>query len=267
MCRLAGAGPRRLPLRLVVAIVLAAMLAGAVIAAAFGDDDGSLPDVVVEWLGTAEATETPGGPASPPAQLRATPTRTVVPDEVTGFAYPIAGGCLPESDALMPGAERAYRNGQHEGVDFYDSDNCAEVGVDSEVLAAKSGTVTRADWDYVDLTAETLSVLEERIAGGDAANPEIEDAFRGRQVWIGHADGTVTRYAHLNGIAEGIDVGVKVDVGQLIAYVGDSGTPESVTNPGTEYHLHFEIRVGEAYLGQGSSAERIRELYQQAFAP
>ena len=124
----------------------------------------------------------------------------------------------------------------------------------------------RADWDYEELTAERLAELEARIEAGDAADQDVEDAFRGRQVWIDHGDGTVTRYAHLGGIADGIDVGVEGGQGALIGYVGDSGTPESVTDPDTEVHLHFEIRVGDHYLGQGLRPDEVRRLYEQAFS-
>jgi hypothetical protein len=34
-----------------------------------------------------------------------------------------------------------------------------------------------------------------------------------------------------------------------------------------ENHLHFEIRVGEGYLGQGLSVEETRRLWEVAFSP
>lgn len=240
------------------------MLAGAAFAAAFGDHHRRAPAVEVELLGTAAPTETSGV-----AEATRLPnaTRTPVPTAVvlSSFAYPIAGGCLPKNDYLMPGAPRTYRNGVHEGVDFYDSDNCTSIGVGTEVFAAKEGTVIRADWNYHDLTAAETNSLEGR-ARFNGSDPRIEDSFRGRQVWIDHGNGIVTRYAHLSGIAEGIQVGTHVRQGQLIAYVGESGTPESVTAPGTEYHLHFEIRVGARYLGEGLPPDGVRRLYQQAFS-
>ena len=248
-------------MRLVALIVLAAMVVGAVVTAAFGSDDSGRPGVKIEWIPNVAVGST--------AIMTSTPTETPEPqpaENVTGFVFPIEDGCLPDDDNLMPGAPREYRGGTHEGVDVYDSDNCAYVGLDTEVVAMKSGIVVRADWGHVELTAAMLVELE-AIIEESGGSPEVEDAFRGRQVWIEHADGTVTRYAHLEDIAEDLDVGVEVAQGEHIGYVGDSGTPESVTEPGTQVHLHFEIRIGESYLGAGLDAAASRALYQAAFSP
>jgi murein DD-endopeptidase MepM/ murein hydrolase activator NlpD len=236
------------------------MFVATLVTLALNGSDADEPDVIVDLLATAaqDAGETAtrtSAPATPPA---------TTPD-VAGLAFPIAGGCLPQDDNLMPGAPREYRDGTHEGLDFYDSDNCTAIGIDTEVLAAKAGTVIRADVDYVDLTAEELLELEERVANGEGSAPDILDAYRGRQVWIDHGGGVVTRYCHLNGIAEGIEAGVEVEQGRLIGYVGESGAPESVTDPGTQLHLHFEVRVGDSYLGAGLAPEDVRALYERAF--
>ena len=244
-------------MRLVALIVLAAMVVGAIVTAAFGSNASSPAGVVIDWVPNGGSDATPA--------VTQLPT-TSPPMAVSGFVFPIEGGCLPEDDSLMPGALREYRNGTHEGVDVYDSDNCEFVGLETEVLAAKSGTVVRADWIYEDLTEASLAELEEFVQQG-AITPDVEDAFRGRQVWVEHADGTVTRYAHLAGIVEAVDVGSTVSQGEAIAFVGESGTPESVNDPGTQVHLHFEIRIGDGYLGAGLDAETVRSLYEAAFVP
>ena len=247
-------------LRLVALIVLAAMVVGAVVTAAFGSDGSGSDGVTVEWVPNA------AGSSPPTSTNTAEPQPTVdITVDIAGLVFPIEDGCLPDDDNLMPGAPREYRNGMHEGVDVYDADNCAFVGLDTEVLAMEVGTVVRADWGYKELTAATLAELE-TISEESGGSPEVEDAFRGRQLWIEHADGTLARYAHLAGIAEDLDVGSVIAQGEHIGYVGQSGTPESVTEPGTQVHLHFEIRIGESYLGAGLDAEASRALYEAAFS-
>ncbi len=207
-------------------------------------------------------------PDAKPTQVVTIVTRsptTPGPQDLTGFAFPLAGGCLPSGDQLMPGASREYRQGTHEGIDFYDSDNCTPIGVGTEVLAAKAGKVVRADWNYSPLTQAELDEMEKRTPVADQTDEAALDRYRGRQVWIDHGNGVVTRYAHLSRIADGIGVGVSVRQGELIAYVGNSGTPESLTDPNAEMHLHFELRVGDGYLGKGLAAPEVRSLYEKAF--
>ena len=193
--------------------------------------------------------------------------QATLPPGAAGFSYPIRGGCLPEDDSLMPGAAREYRQGIHEGVDFYESDNCALIDLGTDVVAAKAGTVIRADRSYEDLTSEALAELMERVEQNGGDDAEVVDTFRGRQVWVDHGNGIVTRYAHLNRIADGIQVGTQVEPGRVIAYVGESGTVASVSEPGTQMHLHFEIRIDESYLGRAVDSTTARRLYQQAFSP
>jgi murein DD-endopeptidase MepM/ murein hydrolase activator NlpD len=198
------------------------------------------------------------------------PTPTPAPDLAQifhNFIYPVAGACLPQSEALMPNAPRDYRSGVHEGVDFYDYDNCTAIVAGGPVIAAKDGVVVRADVAYHDLTQEELDAANGRIAAGDANAFEVLDLFRGRQVWVDHGDGIVTRYAHLGGIAPGLREGARVAQGQTIGFIGDSGTPESLSSPGTEMHLHWELRAGDSFLGAGLPPEEVRALYRSLFQP
>ncbi|MFQ5849022.1 MAG: peptidoglycan DD-metalloendopeptidase family protein [Candidatus Binatia bacterium] len=95
----------------------------------------------------------------------------------------------------------------HRGVDF-----AAKRG--TPVRAVSNGKVTYAGWKK----------------GG-----------YGRFIEIQHGSTFKTRYAHLGGISRGIRRGAKVRKGQIIGYVGCSG---SCTGP----HLHFELYKNQKYV-------------------
>ncbi len=59
----------------------------------------------------------------------------------------------------------------------------------------------------------------------------------GNLVILRHNNGYETYYAHLNGFAKGMRRGASVGQGQIIGFVGMTGT---ATGP----HLHYEVRVG-----------------------
>ncbi len=201
------------------------------------------------------------------AELASQPAQpTVVGDApgnpLRGFVVPIAGACITEFEGHLPAATRAYRNnGIHEGLDFYEWAACVQVNGATPILAAKDGVVIRADGDYVDITPGDW----DRFAAANWEGEAILDELRGRQIWIDHGRGVITRYAHLSAIAGGIAEGVQVERGQVIGYPGESGQQEVYAAPGTDIHLHFEIRVGERWLGQGLTPSEARQLYLEAF--
>jgi murein DD-endopeptidase MepM/ murein hydrolase activator NlpD len=208
---------------------------------------------------TATLVPLPFTPTAPPSQLD--------PEDLRGFVWPLDGACLPDSDRLMPNSPREYRNGTHEGVDWYDLSSCARVSGGTAVVAMYGGVIVRADLDYQDLTPRVLADLEARTADCRCTDQDVLDAYRGRQLWIDHGNGIVTRYAHLGSVAEGVYVGAEVRQGELIATVGESGTPESVTEPGTEMHLHAEVRIDDGFLGAGLPPDEVRALWQRLFDP
>lgn len=203
--------------------------------------------------------ETP--PPGPPADFN---FRTNTAEELvymlSYMTSPIKGRTVSTTNGQLPNAPRRYRNGVHEGLDYYGT-------IDYTVYSSAAGTVIRADHDFIEMTLEEY---EEAIrVSGEAAitPPELLDKFRGKQVWIQHKDGVITRYCHLKDIYTEITVGIEVEGGQAIATVGNTGMRANITgqinNASDEPHLHFEIWLGDSFLGQGRPADEVRSIYKR----
>ena len=203
----------------------------------------------------------PVPPEPAPFEPGPQPTPPLAEPVLTGFTVPIPDACISEFEGHQAGALRAYRNGVHEGLDFYEFASCVPLGLGSVVIAAKDGVIVRADLDYTELTQAEYAAAEAAGFQGE----EVLDLFRGRQVWIDHGAGVVTRYAHLSAIAAGIEMGDPVGAGDIIGFVGESGSPTSLHPVETDFHLHFEIRIGDSYLGEGQPPLEARLLYIEAF--
>lgn len=185
----------------------------------------------------ADAEEYGRGPGVPAEALR-------------GFAVP-EGYELPTEPELLPGSPREYRGGFHEGIDF-------PLAFGMPVVAAKGGRIARIDSDYVEWSVdEQLKAEDEAFHLGYTPDRTL-DRLRGRQVWIDHGHGVVTRYAHLQSV-ELYTVGSIVAQGTLIGRVGNSGTKAGP-------HLHIEIRVGDSYLGEGLGEAELLVALRRAFS-
>jgi murein DD-endopeptidase MepM/ murein hydrolase activator NlpD len=75
------------------------------------------------------------------------------------------------------------------------------------------------------------------IADGVVRSAVYNPGGYGNLVEIAHANGIVSRYAHLRGFARGVRSRVSVRQGEVIGYVGATGLA-------TAPHLHFELLVG-----------------------
>jgi len=178
------------------------------------------------------------------------PHDTALLQTLRGLSSPIEGATVTSRDFQMPGAPRHYRLGVHEGIDFYSNTVGVTVNRNTPVHAIADGVVIRALTDYQPLTAaQSDAWVVESIRLGYTP-PEVLDGYRGRQVWIDHGGGMVSRYAHLGSIEAGIVEGAEVTRGQVIARVGNSGTPGSVNSETYDVHLHLELWVGDHFVGQ-----------------
>ena len=186
-----------------------------------------------------------------PAAAPTDPAMRAHPRLVGGFIIPLGDVDVPDEEQYLPNSPREYRAGYHEGIDF-------PTAAGTPVLAAKAGTIVRIDTAFTEWTPdEEEAAFDAALALGFTPAATM-DRIRGRQVWIDHGSGIVTRYAHLSAVAP-LRVGDVVRQAQVIGAVGSSGYPEG--GP----HLHFEIRVGEDFYGDGLPLPQLRYAISAAF--
>ena len=195
------------------------------------------------------------------AAAAATAAAAAAPERVTavvesGLWFPIPGASLPSDDAHLPGSVRAYRDGVSQGFDFYDGQAGAPIAYGTPVIAAASGTVERVDSRYTEIGPDEWQALLEAVA--DGADDAQLDRLRGRQVWLLSDDGTLLRYAHLSDVRRNLAQGQRVVRGQVIGFVGNSGTDDGIAGSTHGARLHFEIWQDDTFFGQGLSQDEIR---------
>ncbi len=194
----------------------------------------------------APVVQTPFATADPAASARVEPEidrgRLAVGDRegrsvtvVRGLRLPIDGVALPSDVELLPNAPRTFRAGWHEGIDFP-----APTGTPVHAVAA--GVIVRIDRDYSEWDRESENTALDEATSLGYTPASTLDRIRGRQVWIDHGHGVVTRYAHLSAVVD-LELDSFIDAGTVVGFVGSSGYPEG--GP----HLHLEVRIGTSYLG------------------
>jgi len=166
------------------------------------------------------------------------------------------GISLPERDLQLPGAPRHYRLGVHQGMDLY-----WRRGAD--VTAVADGTIVRATLDYTDPDYFAFADWDSETQTLGYTPDAALDFYRGRQVWVQHEGGLLSRYAHLESIAGGVVTGTAVTQGQLLGLVGNSGTPSSLLTDKPDTHVHFDLWLGDHYIGQYLRPVETREWLEQ----
>lgn len=164
----------------------------------------------------------PGEALAPAQRVTTTTTTTTVPTSTTSVVpiegeipFPIIVG---EDDSCYVlknfGDCRSNCSRRHEGVDIM-----ADRGL--EVVAVADGTLTKI---YED------SGLQYGAGNGWTLTDEV--------------NGIVYKYFHLDSHAEGLEVDDTVTAGQVIGYIGETGTT-GANSEQENFHLHFEYRPND----------------------
>jgi murein DD-endopeptidase MepM/ murein hydrolase activator NlpD len=185
----------------------------------------------------------------------------------SAYVLPVAGSTISSRAAHWPNAPRAYRNGTHEGFDFYDRavSGTAQIAYGTPIVAVADGTVIRADHAYEELSIEAYEGIIDEARRVLSTPPDVLDQLRGRQVWIEHVGGFTSRYAHLSEVPADLQVGDRVAQGQVVGLTGNSGTIEAAEGTRDDPHPHVEVWRGSEYLGQGLEPAEIFVLAGQLF--
>jgi murein DD-endopeptidase MepM/ murein hydrolase activator NlpD len=185
--------------------------------------------------------------------------RRAIDPRLSALIMPLAGSRLPRHPGVYPGARRLYRYGVHEGLDLFD------VPMGKPVRAVAKGKILRADANFVDMNEGQLSRVMNECLTEHRTSDKNEDLFRGCQVWIDHGNGMMTRYAHLSKINQALKVGQSISKGELVGYVGVSGTGQNLPGRAKYPHLHFEIWLDGRYLGYGYTPQETVGIFEDIF--
>lgn len=169
-----------------------------------------------------------------------------------GYSVPVPGTTFPLSPQYLPGAERHKGIGASRGFEFSDGFVGRPLGPNPTVVAVAAGTVVRVDRAFAPLEAGEREFLSSRAGGsGPIANLAL-DRLHGRQVWIEHEGGYVSRYARLSEVDPKLRSGDSVRQGQPIGLMGNTGGLFTDALPTSAPRLHFEMWLpdGIGYLGQ-----------------
>ena len=238
------------------------------------DPDGQTDGTTDQTVTAPEEEPLPSG-AEPP-----TPEEKPSRSEVTPYEQALAvasrlapdlvvpNDCRPpplDSPYSMPNAPRAYRSGVHAGVDFL----CSTPG--HPVVATLGGQVVVAAADYQDPKPQEWNQLL-RVATSLGSTPAYTlDMLSGRYVVVDHGiienvGHVVSLYAHLDAVDPDIRVGMRVDAGQRLGGIGNTGTRAGAS--GERYgqlHLHWNLYVNDQYLGAGLPEAETRDVYAELF--
>ena len=115
-----------------------------------------------ESPGSSAVTESneASAPELPPSGNRVKPTwDDALLEKISFLQSPLPGALVSSRDSQLPGAPRPYRNGIHEGLDFYSGACGINVNFGDPVFAAGPGVVYRIDHDYQEPSTEEREEL------------------------------------------------------------------------------------------------------------
>ncbi|MBC8227035.1 MAG: M23 family metallopeptidase [Gammaproteobacteria bacterium] len=173
---------------------------------------------------------------------------------LTTIQLPSKDYLVPSILNLLPNAKRGYRSGYHEGIDF-------SAPLNTPITAVSGGIVVRSNPQHMDVDLDTYNAFLNISAElGKTPDDIYQYILLGKSIVIDHGYTitskfrTISVYAHLSNIAEGVLPGTVVEKGDLIGFSGNTGTSDGALRNNKGAHLHWELHFDDAteryFLGQ-----------------
>ena len=188
---------------------------------------------------------------------------------LTTIQLPSKDYVVPSILNLLPNAGREYRSGTHQGIDF-------SVPLNGPITAVYDGTVIRSNPQHSDVDIDTYNAF---LATSGELGKTPDDIYHfillGKSIVIDHGYSitskfrTISVYAHLSAIPEGIVPGTKVEKGMLIGFSGNTGTSGGALRNEKGAHLHWEMhfddKSGRYFLGQNIPSQYLQSNIELLF--
>ena len=182
---------------------------------------------------------------------------------LTTIQLPSKDYLVPSVLNLLPNAKREYRSGYHEGIDF-------SAPLNTPITAVSGGIVVRSNPQHMDVDLDTYNAFLSTSAElGKTPDDIYQYILLGKSIVIDHGYTitskfrTISVYAHLSNIAEGILPGTLVEKGDLIGFSGNTGTSDGALRNNKGAHLHWELHFDDAteryFLGQNIPSDYLHD--------
>ena len=190
-------------------------------------------------------------------------------DLLTTIKLPSEDYLVPSILNLLPNARRDYWSGSHQGIDF-------SAPLNTPITAVSGGIVVRSNPQHIDVDLDTYNTFLNTSAKlGKTPDDIYQYILLGKSVVIDHGYTitskfrTISVYAHLSSIAEGILPGTVVERGTVIGFSGNTGTSDGALKNNKGAHLHWEMYFDDAsgryFLGQNIPSNYLQNNIEALF--
>lgn len=176
-----------------------------------------------------------------------------------GLVTPIEGATFSLNEEHLPAS--------HQGFFFINGSSGRPLAHNEPVAAIADGEIIRIDHDY-EQPEQARQVYYSQLANEPGFVGEFAlDQLGGRQVWIRHEEGHVSRYAHLSEVHPELQPGDAVEQSEVIGLIGNTGLVADNGEAGPAPRLGFSLWPPEAgsQLGQDRTTLETHQLIAKLF--